>query len=505
MREPTETVKGAIILMQARVFFTGVCRSQRYWMSCIVSVFVCLYSGFAQDYRSTHEMENEKYHSVELVVPARELGQAPMLSVQAVAEKGLAKHVFGWNPYWMGTAYTSFDYSLLSTIAYFSYEVDTATGGYTTVRSWKTTELVPLAHQNGTRVVLTATNFGNANNAAILNNPQRQKTLIDSLVALVKLRNADGVNIDFEGITDKALRGKLTALLQTLAMRFHAEVPGSQVSIALPAVDWSGVFDVAAIGKALDVCIVMGYDYHWAGSEQAGPVAPLDSSALWGKYAVLRSVRTYLAAGMPPEKFLVGVPYYGRQWKTESLSVPAHTTAQGESVPYSKIVGRAQENTARWDAASSTPYYLVQTEMAQGWYDDASSLALKYDAVLRLGLGGVGIWALGYDGARTELWDVLRQKFTVSTGIGEHGDNGSGVRICVEQGVWRVECASALPCTAELALYDVMGRQLAVWQQAVGEGVVVLQPQWSVIPYGVYVVRVQLGTIVWDKVVVVGE
>lgn len=476
-----------------------------YWLHCIVYVVVYSYSGFAQEYRSIHDIESEKYKNTELVVPTRELGPAPMLSAQAVVEKSLAKHVFGWNPYWMGTAYTSFDYSLLSTVAYFSYEVDTATGSYATVRSWKTTELVSLAHQRGARVVLTVTNFGNANNAAILNNSKRQETLIDSLIALVKLRNADGVNIDFEGITDKTLRGKLTAFLQTLATRFHAEIPGSQVSVALPAVDWSGIFDAAAIGKALDLCIMMGYDYHWTGSTQAGPVAPLDSSALWGKYAVLRSVRTYLAAGMPPEKFLIGVPYYGRQWKTESLAVPANTTAQGESITYSNIVDRAQENTPRWDAASSTPYYTVQTETAQGWYDNDASLALKYDAVLRMGLGGVGIWALGYDGTRTELWDALRQKFTVSTGVDEREGANSSVRVYVEQGVWRVECLSTTPCTAKIVLYDVMGRKLAVWEQSIGEGVVVLQPQWGIVPRGVYVLRVQMDALVWDKVVVVGE
>lgn len=472
----------------------------------LVGMLLCTCAGLAQEHRSIHAIENEKYNKrAELFEPEMGALQTPAPLGQRAVAKGLAKQVFGWNPYWMGTAYTSFDYSLLSTVAYFSYEVNPATGSYTTVRSWKTTNLVPLAHQNGTRVVLTATNFGNANNAAILNNPERQKTLIDSLIALVQLRNADGVNIDFEGITDKTLRDKLTAFLQTLAVRFHAEIPGSQVSIALPAVDWSGVFDVRAIGEALDVCILMGYDYHWAGSERAGPVAPLDSSALWGKYSVLRSVRTYLAAGMPPEKLLIGVPYYGRQWKTESLAVPSNTTAQGESITYSSLVSTIQDNPSHWDAASSTPYYLVQTETAQGWYDDATSLALKYDAVLRLGLGGVGIWALGYDGTRAELWDILRQKFTISTGVAEHNGKGT-MRALVRDGVWYIAYPASALGTVQFSLYDGMGRKLAVWQHtATGEGTTLVQPQWSSVPRGVYIVRAQSGAQVWDALAVVAE
>src|SRR5687768_14572427 len=49
----------------------------------------------------------------------------------------LSRQVFGWNPYWAGTAYNNYNYNLLSTVAYFSYEVDTATGGYTTIHFWR--------------------------------------------------------------------------------------------------------------------------------------------------------------------------------------------------------------------------------------------------------------------------------------------------------------------------------------------------------------------------------
>ncbi|MEP7220358.1 MAG: hypothetical protein ABI876_15650, partial [Bacteroidota bacterium] len=104
----------------------------------------------------------------------------------------LRKIVFGWNPYWAGTAYRNYDYRLLSDVCYFSCEVDPATGGYTTVHDWKTTDMVPLAQAAGTRVHLCATLF--EGHATLFGNPRGVANLIDSLVALVRLRDANGVN-----------------------------------------------------------------------------------------------------------------------------------------------------------------------------------------------------------------------------------------------------------------------------------------------------------------------
>ena len=38
--------------------------------------------------------------------------------------------VFGWHPYWMGSAWKSYPFELLSTVSYFSYKLDPRTGSY---------------------------------------------------------------------------------------------------------------------------------------------------------------------------------------------------------------------------------------------------------------------------------------------------------------------------------------------------------------------------------------
>ncbi|MDB5032902.1 MAG: putative sporulation-specific glycosylase YdhD [Chlorobi bacterium] len=323
----------------------------------------------------------------------------------------LNRIVFGWHPYWAGTAYRTYDYRLLSDICYFSYEVDPATGGYTTLHDWKTTDMVPLAKAAGTRVHLCATLF--EGHATLLGNPASVANLIDSLVALVRLRDADGVNIDFEGVP-ASQRAAVTAFMRDLAARLHAKVPSSTLSIALPSVDWDNVYDVAAMAPYVDLFIIMGYDYHWGGAPDAGPVAPKNNGTLWTPYDVTRSVNTYLKRGIPAGRLSLGVPYYGYDWPAADSTPGAATLGGGESVVYSAAARNAATHGRRWEPQSSTPYYIYRKDSVwrQCWYDDSVSLRAKYDLVMMKNLAGIGIWALSYDGSSPDLWNTIRNTFT---------------------------------------------------------------------------------------------
>lgn len=319
----------------------------------------------------------------------------------------LNKEVFGWHPYWQGTGYTNYTFDLLSTVAYFSYDVNPSTGYATTMNSWSNTPLVEWAHSNGTKVVLCATMMSGHTN--FFASSTAQSNLINELVRVIKLRNADGVNIDFEAIPS-GYRTHLTTFMSNLAVRMHAEIPGSEVSICLPAVDWSSLFDVAAYDGFLDKCIIMGYDYSWSTDTQAGPVAPLTASTTFGAYCEQRSVSNYLAAGISPGKLLLGVPYYGYDWPTVSHAMHANTTGTGTSRTYPVAKSYAETYGYNWDTNSQTPYVLYGS-YRQLWYDDTNSLALKYDFAKSKNLAGIGIWALNYDAGTSDLWDLLAEKF----------------------------------------------------------------------------------------------
>ncbi|MBK9460061.1 MAG: T9SS type A sorting domain-containing protein [Sphingobacteriales bacterium] len=327
----------------------------------------------------------------------------------------LNREVYGFHPYWIGAStYNNYDYHLISTLAYFSYELNPNTGSYTDLHAWKTTNAINLARAAGCKIDLTVTNFGSANNTAFLTNQTAWDTFADSLIAVLNVRQANGVNIDFEGASSSQ-DDNFTAFITYLDNRLATDRPNTTISIDLYAVDWGGFFNIADLVPHVDRFIIMGYDYHYSGDAQAGPCAPLYTGSIWGNITLTKSVNTYLTAGIPPSKLIMAIPYYGYDWTTESASIPSNTTATGSSRTYRYL----RDNfygiyTRQWDSHSSTPYfvYLSGGNTRQCWFDDEVSLAQRYDLVLNKQLAGTGIWALGYDDGYNQLWDLLEAKFT---------------------------------------------------------------------------------------------
>jgi len=147
-----------------------------------------------------HQRESQQFRShgdsILRLQPASLGKPAPLLPNK---KSELSRKVFGWHPYWASSsAYLSYDYNILTHLAYFSYETDTLTGGYKTINGWDQTPVIEYAHQRGVKVVLTVTNFGTAANHALLMDTLKQIKMIQTITNLLKSRNGDGVNFDFE-------------------------------------------------------------------------------------------------------------------------------------------------------------------------------------------------------------------------------------------------------------------------------------------------------------------
>lgn len=326
----------------------------------------------------------------------------------------LNKIVFGWHPYWMGSAYNNYDWNLLSDFSFFSYEVDAATGNALSTHGWSTAPSVDAALQNGVRVNLCVTLFSGHN--TFFASSIAQQTLITNLINLVQSRGAHGVNIDFEGIPS-AQKSNFTNFMVSLANQMHTAIPGSQVSTVLYAVDWNNVFDIPVLSQHVDLFVVMGYGYYYSGSSKAGPNDPLypfESAAY--PYSLSRTIGYYLQKGMPKNKLVMGLPYYGREWTTTSGTVPATTTGSIGAKTYSQIRNNSSGNynNEQWHMESKTPYFafLQGTDWHQCFALNANSMAARLDNIIDYDIGGMGIWALGYDNGYNDLWNVIENKLT---------------------------------------------------------------------------------------------
>ncbi len=369
-------------------------------------IFIILFSfGFGQEnFKSIHQIELN-YNKENYLEPLFKPYLGPADPIQARRDDP-SKKVFGYHPYWQGTKWQSYNYDLLTTIAYFSAETN-STGDLTNLHGWPATDLINKAHANGVEVVLTVTLFDKSDIETLLSHNSYRDRLIKNLLYEVNRAGADGVNIDFESFPESQ-KNNLVSFVKNLRKSLRDSIPNAQVTLATPAVDWSNAWDFNALATESDGLFIMGYDYHWKGSTTTGPVAPLTG----GSYNITNTVNTYLSiTNNNYDKLILGNPYYGYEWPSNGGDKGASTTNDGTAVIFSTAESKALSYGKLWDSDSQTPWYRYQNpSWFQTWYDDSLSLSNKYDFVISKKLGGVGIWALGYDEGYDELWNALKEK-----------------------------------------------------------------------------------------------
>lgn len=219
---------------------------------------------------------------------------------------------FGWHLYSNGSSYKNYNFPMLWGISYFSYSVEPETGSYKSIHQWKTTSLIDSAKINGCKIFLSVSNFGSKNNSVFLENPMAQKMLIDSVSSLLALRSADGINIDFEGVSKENKDGFTKFILQ-ISKSLKQVNPKYMVSLCLYATDWYDIFDIEAIDPYIDFYTLMGYDYYGSFSKTTGPVTPFKNSEIFGN-GLETSTNYYNNKGVHLSKLIVGLPYYGAEW-----------------------------------------------------------------------------------------------------------------------------------------------------------------------------------------------
>jgi PKD repeat protein/spore germination protein YaaH len=377
----------------------------------------------AQQYKSIVQEESEKYSAYNFQNDKQWdslfLAENPGMTRKVLPKKKsvctLNKVVYGWHPYWMGTTYNNYQWDLLSRLSYFSYEVDYSTGNAVTTNSWSTADAVDSALANGVKVDLCVTLM--ANHATFLASATAKQTLITNLISLVQSRGANGVNIDFESVPSAQATNYKNFIID-LCTQMHNSIPGSQVSIDLPSVEWTaGTYSVASLNSYVDMFLIMGYDYYYSGSATAGPTDPLyHFEASTYDYDISKSITYYLNQGATSSKLILGLPYYGRDWATAGSSVPSSTTATGTAKTFSVVMANASGyfSNKLWDQASYTPYYAYQisTVWHQCFSDDPYSFGKRLDIINQRGIGGMGMWALGNDDGYTDYWNKISEKLS---------------------------------------------------------------------------------------------
>lgn len=338
------------------------------------------------------------------------------------------KEVIGFYPYWNLSKVNEVDLSNLTTIYYFAVDLNpdgtwnTEDPGWSKMQSSNYALLRDIAKKNGVRWGLTIVNLSADSIAKNINNSGRRQLIIQNTIKLMQDQGFQDLNIDLEyaGDPDAGLEQAYTAFVSEISQSVREQIPNSRISIDFFSDVYKRprIYDLPTISRSVDQVIIMGYDFHRLSSIKAGPVAPM-----FGKnehdYAIASTVDGYLKL-VPADKLILGVPFYGYEWPTESNEKGAFTiySPHGPEISsYHRSVETAVKNKASVnfdDISKSVWFSYFDKDYAtwrQVWFENERSLGVKFDLVNDLSLDGIAIFALGYDGKDAKpLWDEIKLK-----------------------------------------------------------------------------------------------
>lgn len=254
-------------------------------------------------------------------------------------------------------------------------------------------DYVNQAHEKGLQVWGLVDNFSeNISTTEILSRTSTRQNLVRQLVDAALASGLDGINIDFEYL-EEAVGIHFLQFLRELSVETHKNNLVLSVDNPVPE-DFTSHYDRAEQGRVVDYVIIMGYDEHYVGSEEAGSVASLP----W----VEQGIKDTLAE-VPAERVINAVPFYSRLWKTLAGTLSSEAIGMGQA---QEVVAKYNVETY-WDKNTSQNYGAFENEGAefQIWIEDAQSIAEKVKLSSQYNLAGVAAWKLGFESS--DVWQAI--------------------------------------------------------------------------------------------------
>nr|XP_012227656.1 PREDICTED: chitinase-3-like protein 1 isoform X1 [Linepithema humile] len=271
-----------------------------------------------------------------------------------------------------------------------------------------------------TLIAIGGWNEGSARYSAVVGNPTLRARFVQNAVDFVLKYNFDGFDLDWEYPNQRGGKPEdiQNFVLLTKEMKEAFQKHGLILSAAVAAAETSASlsYDIAQISKYLDFINIMAYDLHGAWEKQTGHNAPLyprkGESGNDLKLNVDASVRYWLDSGCPPEKLILGVPFYGRAFTLADKSqtgLGAPAKGPGAAGPYTREGGMLGYNEicdffkqGGWTVVRHEEHRTPYAYKGDQWfgYDDVISLTEKTKYINSLNLGGAMLWSIETDDFR---------------------------------------------------------------------------------------------------------
>jgi len=332
------------------------------------------------------------------------------------------REVIGFLPYWLiSQAQTDYS-SYLTTLNYFALTIGsdgtlkqyTRPGetepGYLALVSGKADAFLALAQAKNLKLSLTVFSGNDDDIYELLKDPQiSAQNLVSEITPVMQQYGFTDLNLDIEQVKDASPAARLafTQFVTTVKNQLDPQIIKT-LSLDVTASSFvkdTHLTDPLTLAPLVDQIIIMAYDYHYIGSLVTGPVAPLDGAGTISEYDVKTAVTEALKI-VPAKKIVLGVPLYGYGW--ESLSnQPRSAVMPGSGFVISnkkaeELLAGCATCSAQFDNTDQETHfsYLNQDTgtYSQIFYPDQTAVKAKISLAKQHDLGGLALWALGYEG-----------------------------------------------------------------------------------------------------------
>ncbi len=270
-------------------------------------------------------------------------------------------------------------------------------------------EYVEYCHNQGIEVWALVSNLENeeVDTTEVLSHTSKRTNVVNQLIAAAIQYNFDGINVDFEALAKEAGEGYIQ-FIRELSLKCENNGIVLSVDNYVPT-EYTAFYNRKEQANFADYIIMMGYDEHYAGSEE-GSVASIGF--------VTQGIADTLEA-VPANQLILAAPLYTRVWALTPKETGEDVEAASEDyVPYevsSQAVGMEEawnmvsvngiEPT--WSKEDGQYYaeYVNEGITYKIWLEDITSIELKLQAAMEKDLAGVSFWKLGFEDE--SLWDMV--------------------------------------------------------------------------------------------------
>ena len=265
-------------------------------------------------------------------------------------------------------------------------------GGIASIAS---SNYVSICHSNNVQVWGLVSNLENpdVDTTTVLNTTSARDTLVNNLIAQAITYGLDGINVDIEQLAAEAGDGYIQ-FIKELSIKCEKNDIILSVDNYVPTAS-SGVYNRKEQAKYADYVVIMGYDEHYGGSQEAGSVASLG----WVEEGVKATLDE-----VPAEQVILGMPFYCRVWEINTEG-NVSSTAYGMNAIQSYL--RTNGVATAWDDSVGQFY----GEYAKGdvtykiWVEDETSIEEKLKVMDKYNLAGGAFWKKGFD--TTGVWNII--------------------------------------------------------------------------------------------------